>query len=177
MASYNFGNYGPYKLERKGGVTADDLNECLSTVEEEAATLLDAIGVHIFAVKSTKNSKLKPWYVGKTDKGFRKRLTTHQRSGTIFGDIAKKAPNGHLYVLLIPRLTPGNKFRKSAKKTLGSINSLEDALIGSCLQVNPKLANASKTRFFRNLSVPGYLHSGKIKKSETGALVLKELLG
>ncbi len=92
--------------------------------------------------------KLVPIYVGKTDRGFAKRLHTH----SIFKKIGEHYPDKDVHLFLIARVTPkSGKFitmkrrvtlageRGGVKKSTAN-TELEFLLIGSCLRANPSAA-------------------------------------
>ena len=172
---FKFATFGPFLLERKSGHVAEsDLKSLWGRVDADPHDgLTQAIGIYIFATANTSGS-LVPWYVGKTDAGFKKRLDKHWK---LFATLAEKAPEGDLRLFLIARITPTTaKFRKSGKNKLASIDDLESMMIGSCLSKNPEVANEKKKAWHNGLYVPGYYGDEKTDKRDGAALALRSML-
>jgi|SRR5665213_1462887 len=151
---YRFETFGPYSIKRiNGHVAADDLRAFWSSLQEQEKGLAEAIGVYIIAAK-TRGSNAKPWYVGKTDRGFRKRIDQHWK---LFATLADRAPIGDLQLYFLARVTSSKgSFRKPGKDDLPSVGRLETMLIGSCLTLNEEVINQKKKGFYKELLVPGY---------------------
>jgi hypothetical protein len=122
--------------------------------------------------------KLVPIYVGKTDRGFAKRLHTH----SIFKKIGEHYPDKDVHLFLIARVTPkSGKFitmkrrvtlageRGGVKKSTAN-TELEFLLIGSCLRANPALLNTQEKSFLDGLQVPGYFGTEAIPTSASEKL-------
>jgi hypothetical protein len=157
----DFKTFGPFDFPNTSSVTNEDLKQFWSSSNIDEG-LVTAIGVYILCRKIGSNPP-KPWYVGRTDKGFRRRLKQHVRGGT-FRRLDELAPNGKLQVFLIARTNPGGKsFKKKGKNLLKSIRMLEFLLIGMCLTRNKRLLNTSEKAFHKGLYVPGYLNNKRGK--------------
>jgi hypothetical protein len=153
----DFLTFGPFELEENA---PDAIDKLFNDIEEAKAGLQYAIGVYIFAVRSGKG--LVPLYVGKTDRGFGGRIRKHLDLHRFDEHISTKQM---LNIFLIARATSSKKLKKvtqkmrESKKGMKSINELEFALIGSCIELNGDLINKSESKFHRALHVPGYWNS------------------
>jgi hypothetical protein len=120
----------------------------------EKAGLSKGVGVYILAT-GNKNA-LTPWYVGKSDNGFKNRLSEKHHAYKL---IARSQPNGSIYVFLLAKVSaktgalnkpPKKKFFeygedfRARRKPRKSISKLEFLLIGSCLGRNSELVNAKE---------------------------------
>jgi hypothetical protein len=173
---YDFQTYGPFSL----GSTSPDaplkesaMDQVWGQVESEKLGLQDAIGIYILALKSGKSNPI-PWYVGKTDSGFRKRLTRRRR---LFQALSKRSVHGEIMLFLLARRTAREKFvrPKDAGNGLTSIEKLETMLIGSCLNRNPELLNMKKMSHFKGLRVPGYMNDNGQSNTKP-AIQLRKML-
>jgi hypothetical protein len=161
--------YGPFEIKRDGNkLRKEALIEFWKKIDKDYPGLSDAVGVYIFAVKASRRSKSKPWYVGKTDKqGFKRRFKQQLNR---FSDVFDSAKNGTPQIFLLARLTPRRRsFMKARSTTMGSNDALESMLIGSCISQNKKLINANKVKHLRELRVPGYLHNGQGKLTKAAS--------
>jgi hypothetical protein len=173
--SVDFETYGPFVLNReKNYVFRDDVDDFWDRVEEKVQGLGEAVGVYVIVVRN-KTSSSKQWCVGKTDKGFRKRLFQHAGQLKLFAWLHNAAPVGTMEIYFLPRLTKGKRFRSAAKGTVRSIDRLEELLIGTCYSKNPRLINTQKKSFLKNLRVPGYIN-GNVGKPSKSASSFGELL-
>jgi hypothetical protein len=179
---YRFDTRGPldFKLgkpsEFKGRVKQ------LFPPDKEGEDLGSAVGVYIIAVK--KKSKLFPWYVGKTDVGFRKRFLSHSST---FQKLAELSGSDDFKIFVIPRITPTKaKFKRGSRKTqskhserpvrgLPSVEALENLLIGACLTVNKDVTNRKKVSLHKEMHVPGFLNDGDVE-TDSSALALRAML-
>ena len=181
-----FDTLGPFPLKRKKGwVDIDDVDAFWASSELEKHEGIDsAIGVYIIATRKG-DAPPKPWYVGKTERGFRRRFLEHVKHGTAFNPVAEHAYNGHLQVFLLVRKNSTGHFAKAhpypasrptvaKKKRHKSIDRLEFALIGACYVKNKKLLNVSQRTFHATLHVPGFLNSAG--KPSNAARLLKSML-
>ncbi len=182
----HFETYGPFSLKRKfnDAILPDDIQDFWDEIEDSQDGLGSAIGVYIISTRSGQASKPKPWYVGKTDSGFRHRLIQHARDLSLFRSLNSHSPKGSLEVLFIARkASDGKKFksprtpRKGGSKKVkhGSIDFLETLLIGACLAQNENLLNAQKMSKYRDIVVPGLMNEKKGKPTRS-ALFLRNLL-
>jgi len=169
---FRFSTFGPYKLQRhKGHVSELALDTLWKEIKVEG--LSEAIGIYIFAIRNSDNS-LEPWYVGKTDKGFKKRILQHWK---LFALLAEKSPKGDLELFLIPRVSSNRgKFKKPANKKLPSIDDLETMIIGSCFSKNPHVINEKKTSWQKELHVPGYFNDQQTDPKDEAAKELQLML-
>ncbi len=102
--------------------------------------------------------------VGKTEKqSFQDRLW---QGGHFMGFNHVLCSNsGTPVVFLLAWKTRAGRFRKATKrKSSGSISSLEEMLIGTCLQRNSELLNKKLVKY-RAIHLPGYLNEKKGARS------------
>ena len=168
--------FGPFDIERDSGRLAESAleNFWAARGRDSQSGLDGAIGVYVIVVQAKKNSSAKPWYVGRTDRqSFKKRLTQQQLH---FRQVLEKAKRGKLQIYLLALQTPGKSaFRKPTKTKISSNDWLESLLIGSCLNCNKHLVNASKVRHLKTLVVPGFLNNKKGKLDYAAASLKRTL--
>jgi hypothetical protein len=154
----NFLTFGPFELRE---ISPDAIDKLFDEIKAAKEGLDDAIGVYIFAKRSGRG-KLIPLYVGKTDRGFGVRFRHHLDVGRFAGSLTK---GDRLNIFLIAHATSPKRLKRvtpkmrDSKNGMKSINELEFALIGSCIELNPNLINKRESRFHRTLHVPGYWNS------------------
>jgi hypothetical protein len=87
------------------------------------------------------------------------------------------AHNGTPQLFLIARLTPTTgRFSKSGRNGYNDIDYFESMLIGMALEKNKQLQNVRKTKFLRELVVPGVINTPPGRLTEA-VLGLKNALG
>lgn len=175
--TFDFETYGPFILgsvSPKTPIQADVIEQLWPRVQDEHPGLEAAVGIYIFAVKKNRKSDPVPWYVGKTDQAFGKRLRKRLK---LFQNISQKVGSGELVLFLLARLTPTKRFMRprSAAKGRQSIEKLETMLIGSCASKNSELLNLKKMAHYRGLRVPGYM-GDKGEVQSKSALHLRKML-
>ncbi len=135
----------------------DDLDAFWRSVEKKRAGLSTAIGCYVFGIQSAGGPRIKPWYVGKTNKqDFLKECfaaTKLNHYHKAFSNYQRAKP----VMFLIPKLTPKRGYSKhgSAK----DIDFLEKFLIGMALEANRDLCNKKDTRLYQNIVLPGFFNS------------------
>ena len=187
MATH-FKTIGPFELRRTRGIVSRASLEALwrEANAQEHGRLSRGVGVYVLAT-GTRES-LVPCYVGKSDNGFKNRLSEKHHA---FELISRSEPKGNLYIFLFAKASPkkgvlakppkkkflevGDDFR-ARRKPRKSINKLEFLLIRSCLLRNPNLVNAKEKTFHAGLIVPGYVNDGDGKPSES-VKILRKMLG
>ena len=181
-----FETFAPRLLKRFGGILTAQSLTALWTNEEQPggkdnySKLKDAIGVYV--IGSQNGTTLTPWYVGKTDKGFKNRFQQHLRQRMPFEAIYRNVPTDDLFVILIARTTSGRKLKVARKlealtktKALRSIDFLESDLIRACHAKNRALVNTSNRVFHDGFSVPGFL-GPRADEELAGAQGIRDLL-
>jgi hypothetical protein len=137
--------------------------------------LVNGCGCYVFALRASKGYT--PWYVGQAAK--MKLLpeamnpNNREKYNKIIGDHA-----GTPVMFLIPKLTTGGKLAKPTKKKDGELKAvtfLEEWLIASALQKNPKLMNQQNTHFLKYLHVVG-LFNPKVGEAHTCSMELKRAI-
>jgi hypothetical protein len=171
----DFETYGPFVLEREENyVSRDALGDFWDQVEEKVRGLEQAIGVYVISVRNARSTS--PWYVGKTDKGFRKRFSQHAMQLKLFAALHSAAPRGTIEIYFLARMmSRRNGFRAPAKKEVKSVARLEELLIGTCYSRNSRLLNVQKMSAYKKLRVPGYLND-KVGKPNQAASSFNKLL-
>ena len=185
MATH-FKTIGPLELKRTAGhVDRVSLAALWARANAVEAGLARAVGVYVIA--TSKGGILTPWYVGKSDNGFKNRLSEKHHA---FNLIANSQPKGSLYLFLLAKVSskkgvlakpPKKKFVefgdefKSRRKPRKSINKLEFLLIRSCLLRNTELVNAKEKTFYAGLVVPGYLSDEQNDLSDSAMSLAKML--
>ena len=156
---FKFKPYGPFPVPVEGDlVLTKELKDFWADIDAHHPGLSGAVGCYIFAVQSKKS---KPWYVGKTERrGFRNEAFQPHKLLLYQNEVMSKTVRGTPVIYLIARVTAAGKLRKAAtgKQGVGSIERLEQLLMGNCLRENPSLANKKDMGYLRGIHVPGYLN-------------------
>lgn len=185
MASH-FKTIGPLELKRTAGhVDKIGLSALRERAHAEEPGIARAVGVYVLATR--KGEVLTPWYVGKSDLGFKGRLSYNHHA---FRLIAESQPKGSLYLFLFAKISAktgalnkppkkrfverGDDFR-ARRKPRKSISTLEFLLIGSCLGRNPELVNAKERIFQEGLFVPGFFKDDRSDVSDSVVSLRKML--
>jgi hypothetical protein len=170
-----FDVYGPFTLPRttRGLIasTAADRRKYWDRVEENVPGLSKACGCYVFAIRASRGTL--PWYVGKAERqSFAKEcLTSHK---LVHFNNAVAGRKGKPLLIFLPQLTKAGNFRKPTTSTRRAIAELESVLLGMAISRNSGILNARGTRMLRELTVRGFLNSGKGNHS---ANVLRGILG
>jgi hypothetical protein len=185
--STHFKPFGPFEISRTDETLAPDaLADMWQHANAQRKGLSKGIGVYIIAAGDGKT--LTPWYVGKSDTGFKSRLSEKHHA---FNVIAESKARGNLYLFLLAKVsTKRGTLSKPLKKKLidadddvyksdeadglrsrrrsrRSIGKLEFLLIGRCLERNPELVNDKDKSFHAGLVVSGYLNDRNAEPSDT----------
>jgi|GEM_PF-906378 len=167
--AFAYETYGPFDLDRDGNkFRKAALTKFWKERALDAPLLNNAIGVYIVGVRASKKSRIKPWYVGKTDKqGFKKRFS--QQIGR-FSDVLDFAKNGEVKIFLIVRYQAHRNLPMKPRSAQVQANDeLETLLIASCLKKNNRLINASKVKHQKEIQVPGYMNESAGKRSKAAS--------
>jgi hypothetical protein len=175
LMAFIYGTYGPFELKREGPYVSRDLLRDFWDDEVNDVGLENGIGVYLLTVRH--GNSVKPWYVGKTDASFQKRLREHADSHKLFPGLAEVAPKGRVELMFLAlRTKDGKGFRKPSDRSSANIKTLERLLIGSCVAKNSHLLNVQHMSVYKALRVPGYMNEGKGNPGAS-ASSLKSLLG
>ena len=123
---------GPYDIPREGGLVSNDISEFW--LENGYS---ESFGCYIFAARTGRG--ITPLYVGKTMKSFQKECFTDHKQNhytRALNNYAKCTPVMFFIVY------PGRKSERAKK----SIKELEEFLIFTGQQVNPKLRNIKRPK-------------------------------
>lgn len=157
-----FSIHGPISLGRNSNGKIDRSshakNKFLEDAENIEQGLSKAIGCYLFGIKY--GDSFKPYYVGMASKTSFLRECFGSHKKVIYNE-ALDDQYGIPALFLIAKRTKKSKFTKPSKNYLKSLEWLESFLIGICIDKNPKLKNITKTKFLKQLIVPGILNSPK----------------
>jgi len=171
----HFVTYGPFELPRWNTLIDDDSEArdffWSQSVEATAPGLADAIGCYVFSIRTGGGSL--PWYVGKTEIGFRNEC--FQAHKLKYYNKALAARVGSPVLFLIPKITPAN--HRFAHRSTGNsdIEFLENYLIGRALVRNDGLMNKQNTRLLREIKFQGFMNSDPGHPG-SAAIELREIL-
>src|SRR4051794_5399096 len=120
-----FVTYGPYEMPRRNGLIDND-NDTKAFFWNEIDSfdrgLADAIGCYVFTIRSRGGGSL-PWYVGKTERGFR--AECFQSHKLVYYNQALAERVGIPQLFLIPKITPRLKFSKGHGSANHDIHFME----------------------------------------------------
>ncbi len=126
-------------------------------VGAEDDCLPGACGCYVFALKNGTN--VLPWYVGKTEKATFQKECFQATKINYYNDVLLRH-KGQALLFLIPRLTAaGNKYSKPTSGKYRDVDFLETMLIGLAYERNRDLVNVKKTKFLREMVVPGVINT------------------
>lgn len=171
----NYRVFGPFELARTTDARGNKIleldketqNRFWERVKDESGfDLNEACGCYIFAHRAAKG--LKPWYVGQSKGPFSGEVFTadkFQKYTSALNKLKKATP----VMFFIASFTPSDRLRKTIpEKEAGFI---EDILIGYAIRKNDELINIQKTKFYRELCIPGILNSSGKLDAPTKTLV------
>ena len=171
----DFQPFGPFKIPLSNGAPdRTRLKDFWLSAEDVLPGITGAIGCYIFAIRA--GGGIRPWYVGKTDKGTFKGEVFQPHKLLIYGEVLRARKRGTPLLYFIVRQTPRGKLVKKRANGDRTTCQLEELLIGSSLLRNPNLANKRTTKHFREMRVPGYMNEAPGSRSRE-ATRLAHLLG
>ncbi len=168
--------YGPTEIPRfKSRIdeTRVVLNDFWDELDNENKGISNTVGCYIFSIRVGKG--ILPWYVGLAEKqSFRNECFTDHKLVKFNRCLSER--KGTPVLTLIPRHTETGRFSRTGKNGYRDVRFLENILIASCLERNPKLLNIKQTSFLKNMVVTGLLNT---PRGKTGATVnnFKNLIG
>jgi hypothetical protein len=157
---------GPFKLQKgQNGLPKFDLisiRAFWNSVSKRDPNLANACGCYIYANKAGLGSK--PWYVGKavSQSLCHEVFAPHKRSIYQSASANKK---GTPQLFFIALQTRSGRYARPNKNFNTQISFLETLLIGASIDKNSKLLNIQKTKFLKEMVVPGFFNSPKRRKS------------
>jgi hypothetical protein len=167
---------GPFQLTRKSNKLPDlskEARRCFwKSVEDFCEGLPNACGCYLFASRAGKGCR--PWYVGKaeTQSFYHEVFAPHKKF--IFQD-AMANNKGTPVIFLVPLSTPGGRYARPRTTRHGLVDFLESLLIGAALKKNRTLLNVQKTKYLRDIIVPGLLNSPKRKHTTAERAFMKAI--
>lgn len=168
--------HGPFEIKRKKGLVdrGKEAKRCFwDAIEEKESFLPYACGCYVFAIRASMG--IKPWYVGLSEKQIFKNECFKEQKINIYNDVLAQCGNGTPIVFLIAKRTKGGKFNKPGKNGYRDIRYLETLLIGTSIEKNPDLMNIKKTKYMKEMCVPGLINSPKKKPSKSEAAFRKTI--
>lgn len=166
----NFAVYGPFPIIRNGRNVARDAKTKRAfweVVDEEDDGLSDACGCYVFVIRN------RAWYVGKAEKQSFSRECFALHKIVQYNDALQEV-QGRPSLLLIAKITRGNRFARPSARGHKDIDLLENLLIGAALRRNPRLQNIKRTKHLRQMHVPGVLNT---RKGEGRSIAVQALRG
>ncbi len=173
-----FDIYGPYDIPRNrygksNLITKDSVATLREVIDNDS--LVNGCGCYVFAMRAGKG--FKPWYVGQASRMKLLDEALNPNNREKYNKISA-SQKGTPILFLIPKLTTGGKFAKPTRNKNGelkAVNFLEEWLIATALQKNPKLINHQNTHFLKYLHVVG-LFNPKVGEGTTCSRALKRTI-
>jgi len=158
-----FDIYGPFDIPRGQRGLITDAKKFWSVLvdklgKDQGKGLANAQGVYVFAIKSSRADRSRPWYVGKAEKTFKQEVFNAENIRKYNGQL-DKVKRGKPLLFLLPEVTPTGRFKDTTKSDY--TQALESMLMGKALEVNPKLLNFSNMQMLRKIEVDGFFNSKK----------------
>jgi hypothetical protein len=154
-----FGVFGGFPIERQTPKRLHGVfdKSFWARVTSSDDGLPSACGCYVFALRNGDN--ILPWYVGKTEKTTFEKECFHATKINYYNDLLVNH-KGQALLFLIPRRTAsGNKYSKPTRGRYRDVDFLESMLIGFAYARNPSLLNMKKTKFWREMVVPGVINT------------------
>ena len=171
MYSMQYSVYGEFEIPRQGStIDRKRLSGFWDEVEDSGLGLSAAVGCYLFAIRAAKGKR--PWYVGRSNGGFRNECFQHQKL-THYHEVLSDIGKGTAVMVFVARLTPTGRFSRKVPER--ELDFVERYLIHLALTRNRKLSNVANTKFFSTLSIPGVLNSSQGGLSQ-GAKALRSTL-
>jgi hypothetical protein len=168
-----FNIYGEFLVARNGRLVSrsrEDKRNFWAAVEESEPGLPDACGCYVFVIRN------RAWYVGMAEKQSFKQECFALHKITQYNEALAQV-SGNPTILLLPKLTPGDRFASPTRRGHADIRLLENLLIGSALGRNSSLQNVKGTRLLREMNVPGFLNSRQGQGRATLVQAFKRAVG
>lgn len=175
----NYSTHGPFKLKKgkNGLIDGHDkirISAFWDNVRKDDPGLSFACGCYLFAINAAKG--VKPWYVGCTGgQNFEHECFTSHKLNIYNQAIANRKCTPVLF--FIAERTKNGKFVKprKGKQKHSANNYLESLLIGASIDKNPQLKNIQKTKYLKNMCVPGFLNSPQRRPMKSESELKKAL--
>jgi hypothetical protein len=146
--------FGPFEFENKGKVTdkqyqKDFWSDCVEK-EEGHYGLSEAKGIYLFSLRHDPN--FTPWYVGMTERTFRKEVFTDRNMLMILDRLTEVHGVLCLHLLAKPRTEQRGFSTNISGKELYWI---EDFIQQTCRMKNPELFNLGNRKFLLKTAIEG----------------------
>lgn len=157
---------GPFYVDRdSSGQIHSKQSKLWLAADKKISGVSGAKGLYLFGVKTTRTSRIIPWYVGMTKSQSFAKECFQPHKIVIYRDVMALYKKAKPYLFILPRLTPtGNLYKGTIS---GDIEVLEKLMIGYAYSSNSKIMNKKNTKFWRDICVPGVFNSmpGRPKNS------------
>jgi hypothetical protein len=162
--------HGPFEMIRNKTTTLIDrdrqaMKSFWEGVDKEVGGLSFGCGCYVFATRAGRGTT--PWYVGMASRQPFENECFSSHKINIYNEVIASQKGTPILFLIVKR-TNGGKFVKPSPNRQNDINYLETLLIGATIEKNTDLMNVQKTRFLKELIVPGLINTPRRKpfKSE-----------
>ncbi len=161
--------YGPYEIPMQEGefkkrIDKEDIDEFWRTVGEDETSIEHTCGCYIFSIE--KNSKEKPWYVGKAQsQSFSEECFTDHKIVRYHEALEKSKGTPMMYFLA--RMTDKGRMSSPSKTKTGhaEIDDVEKMFITMGYQKNKDIRNKKGTKNAEKLVIEGfYNHEDRRRK-------------
>jgi hypothetical protein len=146
--------FGPFEIVDKQEVYKRDYqrsfwSDCVEKAEEHYG-LSEAKGIYLFSLRHDPN--FTPWYVGMTERTFRKEVFTDRNMLMIIAKLTKE--HGVLCLHLLAKPKSGQRgFSTNIRGK--ELYWIEDFIQQTCRMKNPELYNLGKSRFLLKTAIEG----------------------
>ncbi len=175
----NFFPYDSIEMPRgTGGIIADDkrsLSAFWNAVDEVCGYQIStACGCYVFSIRAGRG--VLPWYVGKAEKqSFRAECFAAHKLN-IYNKVLANRKGGTPLLTFVAKHTPNWAIVSPRGSNQKDIQFLEDFLIASAIQRNPRLVNIRSTKMLKDMIVHGVLNTPQGKQRES-VRAFRELMG
>lgn len=152
-----FRTYGPIEITLDShGRILNPLTDFWKDVERRRRGLKEGRGCYVFGIGTTGSQRITPWYVGMTHQGnfYKECFGAHQCKQYAYALAEYRRKKAFMY--LVPQTTALGKLYRG--RTGGSIDQLEQFLIGLAVLENDELCNKQGTGFWKDVVLPGFLN-------------------
>ena len=170
--------HGPYELpenaKKKVDLSAQSIQGFWKAANKaEREMLSDATGIFFFMFRAGRG--IKPWYIGRAEKGsFEEETFTEERKAAYL-KIARSRDRGTPLLIFIARRNEDGTFTQPGKTRHEDLTFVESYLLGQAMDKNPDLVNFKENPMLSQMEVSGLINTSKGKPS-TAVQELKKAL-